>query len=60
MEDLLKRLSRFEKRFFPRYRDEYLKAIHDDPMLTKPLRCPSRKLPRGVTLYQGSIHLPEE
>jgi acyl-CoA hydrolase len=44
----------------PRFRDEYLKAIHDDPMLTKPLRCPSRKLPRGVTLYHGSISLPDE
>jgi 4-hydroxybutyrate CoA-transferase len=43
----------------PRYRDEYLKAIHDDPMLTKPLRFPSRKQPRGVTLYQGSVNLPE-
>jgi acyl-CoA hydrolase len=43
----------------PRYRDEYLKAIHDDPMLTKPLRFPSRKQPRGATLYQGSISLPD-
>jgi acyl-CoA hydrolase len=44
----------------PRFRDEYLKSIHDDPMFTKPIRCPSRKLPRGVTLYQGPINLPEE
>lgn len=44
----------------PRFRDEYLKSIHDDPMFTKPLRCPSRKLPRGVTLYQGSIRLDEQ
>lgn len=43
----------------PRFRDEYLKAIHDDPLFTKPIRCPSRKLPRGVTLYQGSVALPE-
>ncbi len=27
MEDLLKRLSRFEKRFFPRYRDEYRRLV---------------------------------
>jgi hypothetical protein len=43
----------------PRFRDEYLKAISDDPMFTKPLRCPSRKLPRGVTLYQGPIPLDD-
>lgn len=43
----------------PRYRDEYLKAIRDDPMLTKPLRCTSRTLPRGVVLYQGSITIDE-
>jgi acyl-CoA hydrolase len=44
----------------PRFRDEYLKAIHDDPMMTKPLRCPSRKLPRGVTPYQGSVKLEDQ
>jgi len=44
----------------PRFRDEYLKAIHDDPMMTKPLRCPSRKLPRGVTPYQGSVKLDDQ
>jgi 4-hydroxybutyrate CoA-transferase len=43
----------------PRFRDEYLKSISDDPMFTKPLRCPSRKLPRGVTLYQGPIALDD-
>jgi 4-hydroxybutyrate CoA-transferase len=44
----------------PRFRDEYLQSIHDDPMFTKPIRCPSRKLPRGVTPYQGSIRIDEE
>jgi acyl-CoA hydrolase len=44
----------------PHFRDDYLKSIHDDPMFTKPIRCPTRKLPRGVTLYQGSVKLPEE
>jgi hypothetical protein len=29
-------------------------------MFTKPIRCPSRKLPRGVTPYQGSIRIDEE
>jgi acyl-CoA hydrolase len=43
----------------PRFRDDYLKSIHDDPLFTKPIRCPSRKLPRGVTLYQGAVTLPE-
>jgi 4-hydroxybutyrate CoA-transferase len=44
----------------PRFRDDYLKSIHDDPMFTKPIRCPSRKLPRGVTPYQGSIALDDQ
>jgi acyl-CoA hydrolase len=44
----------------PRFRDDYLKSIHDDPMFTKPIRCPSRKLPRGVTRYEGPVTLSDE
>lgn len=44
----------------PRFRDEYLRSIHDDPIFTKPVRCLSRKLPRGVTPYQGSVALEDQ
>ncbi len=44
----------------PRYRDEFLKSIYDDPLFTKPPGCGPAKLPRGVTLYQGPIRLDEE
>jgi acyl-CoA hydrolase len=40
----------------PRYREEYLQAICDDPLFTKP-RCWTGKLPRGVTMYEGPIKL---
>jgi acyl-CoA hydrolase len=44
----------------PRYRDEFLKAIHDDSLFTKPRgHCPG-KPPRGVTLYAGTITLDEK
>ncbi|MDD3179830.1 MAG: acetyl-CoA hydrolase/transferase C-terminal domain-containing protein [Opitutaceae bacterium] len=43
----------------PRYRDAYLKYVHDDPKFTKPIRLLSEKLPRGVTLYEGPIKIDE-
>lgn len=43
----------------PRFRDEYLKSIYDDPLFTKPVGYASGKPPRGVTLYQGSIEIDE-
>ena len=44
----------------PRFRDEYLRSIYDDPLFTKPVGCYSGKLPRGVTLYQGLIKIDEQ
>jgi acyl-CoA hydrolase len=41
----------------PRYRDQYLKAIYDDPLFTKPIGSSLGKTPRGVTMYQGNIKL---
>ncbi|TRZ86477.1 acetyl-CoA hydrolase/transferase family protein [bacterium] len=41
----------------PRYRDQYLKTIYDDPLFTKPIGSSLGKTPRGVTMYQGNIKL---
>jgi len=43
----------------PRYRDQYLKTIYDDPLFTKPIGASPGKTPRGVTLYAGNIKLGE-
>ncbi len=44
----------------PRFRDELLKGIYDDPYFTKPFGAIMGRTPRGVTLYRGSIRLDEE
>lgn len=44
----------------PRFREDYLKAIHDDPLFTKPVGHRAGQLPRGVTMYQGSIRLESD
>jgi acyl-CoA hydrolase len=41
----------------PKYRDDYLKALFDDPMFTKPLGFALGKKPRGVILYTGKIQV---
>jgi acyl-CoA hydrolase len=44
----------------PRFRDDYLKSVIDDPLITKPLGFRAGQKYRGVTLYQGDIPLDEE
>ena len=44
----------------PRFRDEFLRSFYDDPLFTKAKGCCPGKLPRDVTMYQGSIRLDEE
>jgi acyl-CoA hydrolase len=41
----------------PRFRDEYLREVVDDPLFTKPVGFSLDKRPRGVTMYRGSIKL---
>jgi acyl-CoA hydrolase len=41
----------------PRYRDEYLREVVDDPLFTKPVGFSLDKPPRGVTMYGGNIKL---
>jgi acyl-CoA hydrolase len=43
----------------PKYRDQYLKMIHDDPLFTKSPGLSLGKAPHGVTMYQGDIKLDE-
>ena len=41
----------------PRYRDQHLKALCDDPLFTKPLGSCLGRTPRGVIPYKGNIAL---
>ena len=43
----------------PRFRDEFMRHIYDDPMFTKPSGQAIRQAPRGVTLYNGGIPLSD-
>jgi acyl-CoA hydrolase len=44
----------------PRYREGFLKRLHDDPIITKPHRYRPGKIPDGVRLYEGDIALDGE
>jgi 4-hydroxybutyrate CoA-transferase len=41
----------------PSVRDDLLRTVYDDPMLTKPYGFTLDKVPHGVTLYRGSTAL---
>ena len=41
----------------PKFRDEFLRGVIDDPLFTKPIGFSLEKVPRGVTMYEGSIGL---
>jgi acyl-CoA hydrolase len=41
----------------PKFRDDYLRSIYENPLFTKPLGFTLGKTPRGVTLYKGPIKL---
>jgi len=41
----------------PKFRDEFLRGVIDDPLFTKPIGFSLAKVPRGVRLYDGSIKL---
>jgi acyl-CoA hydrolase len=44
----------------PKYRDEYLRHVYEDPWFTKPRDFSPDEIPHGVTLYKGSTKLPDE
>jgi acyl-CoA hydrolase len=41
----------------PKFRDEFLQGVVDDPLFTKPIGFSLDKTPRGVSLYTGHIKL---
>lgn len=43
----------------PKFRDGFLRQIHDDPMFTKPRNYAPGQTPDGVILYRGGIDLDE-
>jgi 4-hydroxybutyrate CoA-transferase len=44
----------------PKFRDELLRGIYDDPLFTKPHGFSLDKIPRGVQMYEGKIMLDDE
>jgi len=43
----------------PRYRDDLLKKVVDDPFFTKPYDFSLDRVPYGVTLYDGPVPAPD-
>ncbi len=41
----------------PRYRDDYLRTIYDDPLFTKPVGYSPSQVPPGVRYYAGEVKL---
>ncbi len=41
----------------PRFSEDHLRALYDDPLFTKPIGFSLDKIPRGVTLYKGNVPL---
>jgi len=41
----------------PRFRDQYLRYVYEDPLFTKPIGFSLDKTPRGVVKYNGRIQL---
>jgi acyl-CoA hydrolase len=44
----------------PRFRDEFIRHIYDDPMFTKPAGRTISQTPRGVIMYNGGLPLSDE
>jgi len=43
----------------PRYREEFLRSVYEDPLFTKTIGFYLDKTPRGVRYYDGGIHLDD-
>jgi len=41
----------------PKFRDDFLRSVVDDPLFTKPIGFSSDKIPPGVQLYEGKVKL---
>jgi hypothetical protein len=41
----------------PKFRDDFLRSVYEDPIFTKPIGFYLDKTPRGVQMYRGKIKL---
>ena len=44
----------------PKFRDEFLRSVYEDPLFTKPFGGYLDKTPNGVCMYKGGIQLAEK
>jgi hypothetical protein len=44
----------------PKFRDESLRSVYEDPLFTKPFGGYLGKTPDGVCMYEGRIQLAEK
>ncbi len=41
----------------PKFREDFLRSVYDDPLFTKPVWYSLDKIPHGVRMYEGGIKL---
>ena len=41
----------------PKFREDFLRSVYDDPLFTKPVSYSLDKIPHGVRMYEGGIKL---
>jgi 4-hydroxybutyrate CoA-transferase len=44
----------------PKFREDFLRSVYEDPLFTKPIGCYLDKIPNGVFMYEGGIQLAEK
>ena len=44
----------------PKFRDEFLSSVYEDPLFTKPFGGYMGKIPDGVCMYEGGIQIADE
>ena len=44
----------------PKFRDEFLRTVYEDPLFTKPVGSYLNKTPTGVCMYEGGIQLAQK
>jgi 4-hydroxybutyrate CoA-transferase len=44
----------------PKFREDFLRSVYENPLFTKPIGCYLDKIPNGVFMYEGGIQLAEK
>jgi acyl-CoA hydrolase len=44
----------------PKFRDEFLRTVYEDPLFTKPIGSYLGKTPIGVSMYEGEIQIADK